>query len=475
MVKGLAPIFLTTCGVVVAGIAGYVILEKNYVDIEQSTSFGNSINDNERVTAQSDIKSVDETKQAKKTIKLSELNNLSKNNNLKPNVQLSDKKDTKLGSDSSKKAIGVPASNVVEPKALLPEFEVVRIEKDGSLVIAGRGQKDSIVFLLNRKKQLAQSTTNSNGEFVFVLDGVLKPGSHQLYLKLVPKEGEAVQSSSFAFVDIPKQGEVGDVTVLLAQAGKPSQLLQKPEALPKVATNETLENTDGISTKEVVEKEAAKDEAAGNVVSDVATASVKVAKPEINSDVEEQVDELLPVLIEAADVEDGKIYIAGMGEPKTSINIYLENDLLGSTSVSDNGAFLFEGARDIKPGRHNIRADLTKKGAEVLARAEVTLVHEPNKEKPVKEQAKSELQPEIAAKAGADEFEGDPEAKKEILTGSAVIIRRGDSLWTVARRNYGAGIRYTTIFDANRDQVRNPHRIYPGQVLKVPEEALSTE
>ena len=39
----------------------------------------------------------------------------------------------------------------------------------------------------------------------------------------------------------------------------------------------------------------------------------------------------------------------------------------------------------------------------------------------------------------------------------------------MARRNNGAGIRYTTIFEANRDQVRDPDLIYPGQVLKVPE------
>ncbi|MEO0910041.1 MAG: LysM peptidoglycan-binding domain-containing protein, partial [Pseudomonadota bacterium] len=60
-------------------------------------------------------------------------------------------------------------------------------------------------------------------------------------------------------------------------------------------------------------------------------------------------------------------------------------------------------------------------------------------------------------------------AKKELRTGTAVIIRRGDSLWRVARRNYGKGIRYTTIFEANRDQVRDADLIYPGQVLKVPE------
>jgi hypothetical protein len=49
-----------------------------------------------------------------------------------------------------------------------------------------------------------------------------------------------------------------------------------------------------------------------------------------------------------------------------------------------------------------------------------------------------------------------------------VTIRRGDNLWIIARRVYGAGIRYTTIYAANREQIRDPNLIYPGQVFIVP-------
>jgi len=48
------------------------------------------------------------------------------------------------------------------------------------------------------------------------------------------------------------------------------------------------------------------------------------------------------------------------------------------------------------------------------------------------------------------------------------IIRRGDNLWTIARRVYGQGIKYTTIYAANDGQIRNPNRIYPGQVFDLP-------
>ncbi|SEA00331.1 LysM domain-containing protein [Pelagibacterium halotolerans] len=48
------------------------------------------------------------------------------------------------------------------------------------------------------------------------------------------------------------------------------------------------------------------------------------------------------------------------------------------------------------------------------------------------------------------------------------IIRQGDNLWTIARRVYGEGIRYTQIFEANNDQIRDPDLIYPGQVFDLP-------
>ena len=49
-------------------------------------------------------------------------------------------------------------------------------------------------------------------------------------------------------------------------------------------------------------------------------------------------------------------------------------------------------------------------------------------------------------------------------------IIRGDSLWQISRRTYGAGDRYTVIYDANQAQIRNPDLIYPGQIFVLPGE-----
>lgn len=63
---------------------------------------------------------------------------------------------------------------------------------------------------------------------------------------------------------------------------------------------------------------------------------------------------------------------------------------------------------------------------------------------------------------------GDPELQR--FAAGKAIIRRGDNLWTIARRVYGRGVRYTTIYEANDAQIRNPNRIYPGQVFDLPKD-----
>jgi nucleoid-associated protein YgaU len=55
---------------------------------------------------------------------------------------------------------------------------------------------------------------------------------------------------------------------------------------------------------------------------------------------------------------------------------------------------------------------------------------------------------------------------------NSVIIRRGDTLWQISRRIYGRGVRYTTIYLANTDQIKNPDFIEPGQTFMVPAEPL---
>ena len=57
------------------------------------------------------------------------------------------------------------------------------------------------------------------------------------------------------------------------------------------------------------------------------------------------------------------------------------------------------------------------------------------------------------------------EAEPEVTTYTVV---KGDCLWNIAKSFYGAGYKWSTIYEANKDIISNPHLIFVGQVLEIP-------
>ena len=55
-----------------------------------------------------------------------------------------------------------------------------------------------------------------------------------------------------------------------------------------------------------------------------------------------------------------------------------------------------------------------------------------------------------------------------IKPGTMVVVEPGNSLWRIARRTYGSGFKYTVIFEANKNQIKNEDLIFPGQVFSLP-------
>ena len=49
-----------------------------------------------------------------------------------------------------------------------------------------------------------------------------------------------------------------------------------------------------------------------------------------------------------------------------------------------------------------------------------------------------------------------------------VTVQPGDSLSKIAKREYGDADKWHAIFEANRDKIKNPDLIHPGQVLTLP-------
>jgi nucleoid-associated protein YgaU len=69
----------------------------------------------------------------------------------------------------------------------------------------------------------------------------------------------------------------------------------------------------------------------------------------------------------------------------------------------------------------------------------------------------------VASVNDADFMAPEPEEETEFYT-----VERGDSLSKIAKRYYGNAMKYPVIFDANREVIKDPDLIYPGQVLRIP-------
>ncbi|UUP19021.1 LysM peptidoglycan-binding domain-containing protein [Nitratireductor thuwali] len=236
--------------------------------------------------------------------------------------------------------------------------------------------------------------------------------------------------------------------------------------------------------------------------------------------------------IEAVEIDGRQIFVAGRAEPGRTVRIYVNDMLLGQTEATPTGRFLVETERDLPVGDYIVRADVLAEDGTVIARAAVPFQREsgdkiaavappaagapsatgsdasgqasqetrqataadtaqtgaPADSGEASAVAKSDAEPSGDAAGAAprdtrsasaqtgEDAQGDAGGgnvvvaqKLEPVDGS-VIIRRGDTLWHISRRVYGQGIRYTTIYLANQDQIRDPDLIWPGQVFALPEE-----
>ena len=91
--------------------------------------------------------------------------------------------------------------------------------------------------------------------------------------------------------------------------------------------------------------------------------------------------------------------------------------------------------------------------------------------------AVSETAPGASRQNGSQVASATPPELRDLPPGTVVIpdintaiVSRGDNLWRISQRIYGKGVRYTVIYGANQSQIRNPNRIYPGQVFVLPDD-----
>jgi len=71
--------------------------------------------------------------------------------------------------------------------------------------------------------------------------------------------------------------------------------------------------------------------------------------------------------------------------------------------------------------------------------------------------------------AGVEQVEDNLMVDEEAPQALFHTVTRGDTLSAIAKTYYGNAMKYMVIFKANQPMLENPDRIYPGQVLRIPE------
>ncbi|APO74130.1 peptidoglycan-binding lysin domain-containing protein [Rhizobium etli 8C-3] len=462
----------------------------------------------------------------------------------------------------------------------LPAFDVLRVEPDGSTVIAGSATPNSKLEVMDGDKVVTTTNVGPTGDFAAVLDNPLAPGDHQLVLKATGKDGKSLTSEEVATVSVPKDGSSSELLAMVSKPGAASRIITAPTAgtpAAQPAAGEQASAQPGLP--------AGSPEIANNapVVPDAPQAGASAAAP-------------AEVMVNAVEIEGKKIFIAGTAKPNANVIAYADDALIGKATAGGDGHFVIDGVMDLSVGDHKIRVDVVDSSGKVLIRAsvnftrpagdQVTVAAQPARpplpdagvamvpldegelgklradagkafgllkglfadgKLPGAEQlaaARSatefalrsvvefrpaaEATPAFKQTAGAasqsassalamlqalpkdtqsvgdalaklgtaidgltaspapkagsapasSEVAADPNQPKTIeqapltANNTAVIIRRGDTLWQISRRVYGLGVRYTTIYMANETQINNPDRILPGQIFGLPKEAL---
>lgn len=350
----------------------------------------------------------------------------------------------------------------------VPSFDILRVEPDGSVVIAGKAAPSSNVDVVAGSTVLGSARAAENGDFAVALDQALKPGDHQLVLRATGTDNKAATSEQTAIVSVPER-ENGQVLALVEEPGQASRMITTPQAGP--AAGQPADMPQDKPVQPPASSDAQPDAAQKPADQALATLGQNpAATPEPAAGPQQET----PIAVEAVEIEGDTIFVAGRATQGKRVAVYANDTLLGSAAVSPAGRFLVQSQHPLAVGDYIIRADLTEKDGTVIASARVPFRREAGENisavapKPGDSAA---TQADQAASAAAGPATARP---LENVAGS-VIIRKGDNLWTISKRTYGRGTRYTTIYLANADQIKNPDLIWPGQVFSMPKEPLPDE
>lgn len=261
-----------------------------------------------------------------------------------------------------------------------PRFDVVRVDPDGSAMVAGVADPGAEVSILVDDVVVGTVRADRTGAFAGFID--VPQGAAVRRLDLSARQGDG-----------PERRSTEPVIV----AGRSAD---EPDALPPVVA---LARADGVDLLQ----EPARNGADG-------------------------------VTVDLVSQGDGDaLVVSGRGNVLRLVRLYANATFIAETFVREDGGWEIAVNAALEPGAHTLRADEVGIDGTVTSRVEVPFQRT------------------------------DPD--RVALGPGEMRVERGQTLWRIAESVYGSGLRFTVIYEANSDRIRDPDLIFPGQILAIPD------
>jgi len=200
--------------------------------------------------------------------------------------------------------------------SLEPTFDVVNVDKEGQLIIAGRAGKNQVVEIYNGDQLLGEVTTNQFGEFVFMPDEKLVPGAYNLSLV-----SEGIKSIDSVSIIVPENQNVVAESIT---ANVPENQNIVAESITANDVIVTVNKPDGTIKK--VLQGATNSNEANNLSFDSLSYSDK-----------------------------GSLNLSGKAKPGSKIDIYIGKKLVGTAYADEEGFWNIILEKPVKPGDYILR------------------------------------------------------------------------------------------------------------------------
>jgi nucleoid-associated protein YgaU len=386
--------------------------------------------------------------------------------------------------------------DVTETKSatIPPKLETVRIDDDGTALVAGTAHPGSILEILVDAKVVESIKVGADGNFAFLFDLELKSVPQVISVKsiygdtqLLADETMIVAPKKIEMVNIaPENKEKEQQTAGSINSGDESSEYQNSDKeINEESSNKDLK-VENASTKEI--EDIGSDEKASRTINTLSETSIQ--PPQLAQPTEEKIEKEVQKVLTAepsvseinsigeqptvllADKEgirvaqsssgptvmtdvlfdtinyskDGSVAVTGRGSPDSIVRFYLDNSPVASTSVDQTGYWSAD-LSDVEAGVYTLRLDQLDQSGKVSSRIE----------SPFKRENRTVLADQLKDMASP--------ARINVIT-----VQPGNTLWAISRERYGIGILYVQVFDANKDKIRNPDLIYPGQIFDLPDD-----